>query len=91
MTYYCGECRKECTVHEEDCGIGPYEYWGQKCNDVNMQLTSDCCDGEVFDDEECTVEASWGDWYEAQEAAHGDAQYDEQVERRLWERRHGDE
>ena len=46
---YCTCCKQECLTHEEDHGIGPYEYWGQRCVDRRMVTVSDCCDAEVID------------------------------------------
>ena len=58
MTTYCGECGKECEVLWEDVGIGAYEYWGQKGRDVQIVPFSDCCEGEVFEDEDLSIEYS---------------------------------
>lgn len=50
----CTECGAEDpVVHVVNDGIGPYEYWGQKCNQVIKVLRSKCCDA--------TVENSFGD------------------------------
>lgn len=55
--FWCGDCKEVCTTHVVDEGIGPYEFWGRKGNDVQMVLRSMCCDGEVFEDELLRVEA----------------------------------
>ena len=39
-----GHCRLE------DTGIGAYEYWGAKGVDTRMELLSDCCGAEVYED-----------------------------------------
>lgn len=57
MSNYCGVCGKECSSHWEDDGIGPYEFWGQKGNQSVTVLVSDCCDGDVYENEELTVDA----------------------------------
>lgn len=86
MTYYCGECKKECSVHAEDFGIGPGEFWGASFNDVKMELVSDCCDGEVYVDEELTEFADYWEWSRDEEDYRADWLYermrDEEGERR---------
>jgi len=54
MTYkfYCGECARQCNAVERDFGIGGYEFWGARGNDVRMVTVSDCCDGDIFADPE---------------------------------------
>ena len=86
MTYYCGECKKECTVHVEDLGIGEYEFWGQKCNQRIPVLSSDCCDEQVYEDEACTVEADAGDYMYNEECERGDYLYEQEKDRRMEER-----
>lgn len=76
MTYYCGECKKECSVHGEDVGIGPHEFWGAIGHDSLMVLSSDCCDGEVFENEECTIESDYNEWKNDLECLKADMEYD---------------
>jgi len=52
---YCGECKKECEGDWIDVGIGSYEYWGAKGNDVRWVYVSKCCEGDVFKDKKCTI------------------------------------
>mgnify|MGYP001586084147 CR=1 FL=1 len=54
MTYFCGECKHPCKAKVFDYGIGPYEFWGQRCVDTRESLVSDCCEASVYTDEECT-------------------------------------
>lgn len=48
--YFCQECHEPCDVTLVDFGIGPYEYWGQRCNDTNKQMVSDCCEATCLDE-----------------------------------------
>lgn len=50
--YYCGECGKLCNDVERDFGIGGYEFWGAYGYDSNVQVVSECCDGDLFEDPE---------------------------------------
>jgi len=43
----CLECGKRCDGKWQDWGIGEYEYWGVKGNDVSWVLVSDCCEAEM--------------------------------------------
>jgi len=45
----CTECGQPCECVEVNVGIGFYEYWGEMCNDVDMQIRSKCCLAEVND------------------------------------------
>ena len=45
----CPECGKECSVKRIDEGIGPYEFWGQKCCQQVWVYVSDCCEAELDD------------------------------------------
>lgn len=47
----CTECNEPCHVVVVDFGIGPYEFWGQKCNHVDKHEVSDCCEAEVVERE----------------------------------------
>lgn len=44
---WCTECGQPCDVIEVDFGIGPYEYWGQRCVQVDIQQVSNCCEATV--------------------------------------------
>lgn len=46
---YCKDCHERCRPQRMDFGIGAYEYWGARGNDVNIQTVSDCCEAEVVD------------------------------------------
>ena len=52
---YCSECKQECKAITVDDGIGSYEFWGARGCDVRMRIASNCCEGDVFEDEECKV------------------------------------
>ena len=52
---YCGECKEECEGEWVDFGIGGYEYWGFRGNDVQWAFVSKCCEGDVYQDKECKV------------------------------------
>lgn len=43
----CTECGRECNVHEEEVGIGKFEYMGHVGNDRRFEECSDCCDSPV--------------------------------------------
>lgn len=55
----CSECKQPCEPKCVDLGIGPYEYWGQKGNDVSYQWLSACCEAEI--EEEGTHEKEYLD------------------------------
>ena len=69
---FCGECKKECSPIIVDFGIGPYEFWGGKFVDTNEQIVSDCCEAEIFEDEECTIEADCRDAFDEDQPILGD-------------------
>jgi len=52
LYYVCSECRQPCRDVERDFGIGAYEYWGARGVDTNLQLVSECCDGDLLTPEE---------------------------------------
>ncbi len=54
--HWCGSCKEECDLHIVNEGIGHYEFWGQRCNDVSWAAESDCCSAAVYENEMCTVE-----------------------------------
>lgn len=41
--YLCNNCDQPCDAVEVDFGIGPYEYWGSRGNDVRKEVVSSCC------------------------------------------------
>lgn len=44
----CPNCGQYCDVKKIDVGIGPFEFWGSKENDVKIIYVSECCD-EIVD------------------------------------------
>ena len=50
--FYCGECGRPCDSVERDFGYGATEYWGAVSVDSNVQVVSECCDGDLFEDPE---------------------------------------
>lgn len=52
MTYYCGECGKECDWQELDYGYGVTEYWGSISNHSIIMKVSKCCEGDLYADSE---------------------------------------
>lgn len=71
---YCNVCGKECEGQWIDEGIGSYEYWGAKYNDVRWVYVSDCCEGDLFENQGLTIPA---DWPEPQEDESLDRRSDE--------------
>ena len=60
-----------------DQGIGPYEFWGRKGFDSNLQWVSNCCEAQVYENEDLTIE---DDDYPDPEAARADDLYDRRRE-----------
>lgn len=52
---YCGECGEEC-LPVKNCDVVAGESYGQKFSYQECWHTSDCCDGELFLDEDLTIE-----------------------------------
>jgi len=48
MLGICTNCKEHCEVNIVNNGIGPYEYWGAKGNDVQLEATSNCCDAPAI-------------------------------------------
>ena len=48
----CGMCGEMCMPVFEDCGIGEYEWWGNKYVDRRMEWVSDCCKAPLMDKED---------------------------------------
>lgn len=46
----CSECGEECYGHLVDCGIGPYEFWGQRCTHHDWRWMSKCCDAPLLEE-----------------------------------------
>ena len=49
--FWCSCCKQECALHITDEGIGDYEYWGAKGTDVQLVLSSDCCDSDYTEED----------------------------------------
>lgn len=43
----CQACGQPSDTHEEDVGIGAYEFWGCPGNHVQWESFTDCCDSEL--------------------------------------------
>lgn len=43
----CQACGQPSDTHEEDVGIGDYEFWGARGTHVDWQVFSDCCDAPM--------------------------------------------
>ena len=54
----CENCGEPCEVVTVDMGIGPYEYWGARGNDVRLAEVSDCCEDNVIEDSSSDKEKS---------------------------------
>ena len=48
----CKSCGEECVAETRDFGIGVYECWGARGNDVQLSEVSPCCEDDVVDREE---------------------------------------
>lgn len=44
MNGTCTACGQPCKVGIIDNGIGAYEFWGDKCVDIQLEAVSDCCE-----------------------------------------------
>lgn len=49
---YCAECRQECRAVVMDFGAGKLDVGGRTVYDSRKALVSDCCESELFEDEE---------------------------------------
>lgn len=54
----CSSCGENCALAAEDFGIGPYEAWGRKGVDTNIQTVSQCCSAEPIN---ASTGKSWED------------------------------
>ena len=54
-------CGEECTAVTVDFGIGPYECWGARGNDVQLEEVSPCCEDEVVTKERYENEVAGND------------------------------
>lgn len=61
----CPDCKKKCDAVAEDCGIGPYEYWGARGVHHDWRVFSGCCGVELKDWER--AEPDYPDFWEKQE------------------------
>jgi hypothetical protein len=50
QTFTCRKCGEPATADWQDTGIGAYEYWGARGVDTRMELLSNCCGAEVYED-----------------------------------------
>lgn len=50
--YVCETCGAECKVEILDLGIGGYDCRGAGESDTQMDVVSDCCEGEVLTNDE---------------------------------------
>jgi len=73
---FCFNCGKECSTKVVNEGIGVYEFQGQKGNDKQLSVVSDCCDDDVYVDEYCIQPYTLMDHNEDLECAKADADYD---------------
>ena len=80
---YCGECGQECAYRVIDEGIGPYEFWGQKCVDHSYVVVSNCCDAPVYTDSALTCPYDYWDYEQEYYDEKCDRAYEEWVEREL--------
>lgn len=69
MTEWCENCQDFKPVEAEMCGIGPYEFWGQRCFDDTRQVICSEC-GEP-------VEMSYREFKSEMDAIRADMLYDE--------------
>ena len=72
MRGYCSCCGQECEVKVVDNGIGSYEFWGAKGYDSRPEAVSECCEADVFADEDCHIPLDLTDF----EDDRGDYEYD---------------
>lgn len=59
---YCSDCGEPCEGKWEDIGIGPYEFWGRRGNDVQWVEQSTCCEGEILDYKPTKYRVIGDDW-----------------------------
>lgn len=52
LPYFCGACGEPCNAEFVDFGIGPYECHGHTGVDTRIEWVSDCCESDVYEDEE---------------------------------------
>jgi hypothetical protein len=54
---YCASCEAEVKAKKIDAGIGPYEYWGARGNNVQMMIVCDYCESsDLFVDSDMATE-----------------------------------
>lgn len=52
----CNCCGETCYLTKIDNGIGPYEFWGAKGNDSQIEIVSCCCEADYILDPNETEE-----------------------------------
>ena len=67
ITGYCKTCGKPCTGHLEEVGIGDYEYMGHRGVDLQKGVFSDCCNGEMCEDERLQVPYDYNEQWKGEE------------------------
>jgi len=55
MNFICSHCLQHCTSKKVDIGIGPYEFWGQRCIDSHIKILSSCCEADCLDELGCLI------------------------------------
>lgn len=50
MNGTCKACGHPCKVGIIDNGIGRYEFWGDKCVDIQLEAVSNCCENTAVND-----------------------------------------
>lgn len=62
---YCADCgQKDPQLCIQDVGIGPYELWGARGNDVQLVCVTRCCGAGIVDKAGNELEADCGGGYE---------------------------
>jgi hypothetical protein len=46
----CEDCGRPTNGQWVDFGVGPGEFWGRPFCDVNWQWVSECCEGDILDE-----------------------------------------
>jgi len=70
MTYYCGDCGKECSLLFDG-------FETPRLCEPDMPISSLCCDAQVYSDKELKKLADAADYCSDYWALLGDRQYDE--------------
>ena len=80
MDGYCSECGLECTGKSVDFGIGPYEYWGQKGNNTQIEWVSSCCEATITDEEKNVIDPPEPDYDEPERDPDLEKEYADRIE-----------